>query len=85
MNLTQDQKGEFLKKFSSHAGCPICHGKSFTLEDTIYQLTEFTGKTMTFGGGVGLYPVVVIVCKTCGHTSFVNPMVSGIIKEEDIN
>jgi predicted nucleic-acid-binding Zn-ribbon protein len=83
MNLTEEQKQEFLNKFQRIDSCPICHGTSFTLPDTIYQLLEYAGKSMKIGSGVGLYPVITIVCKSCGYTHLVNPIICGILKSPD--
>jgi hypothetical protein len=85
MKLTEEQKNEFLRKYHTIAMCPVCHGKSFVMTDDIYQLTEFNGTTMNFGSGVGLFPVVAIICNTCGHTSLVNPIIAGMLKKEDVS
>ena len=80
MDKTLDEKKllAFLQeKWGSHP-CPMCSARQWILQNSPYQLMEFTpGVGLSVGGPV--IPVVPVICGNCGNTVLVNAIISGAI------
>lgn len=57
--------------------CPMCGGGPWTVQDSTFQLMEFSEGGLVLGGPV--LPVIPVVCTNCGNTVLVNAIVSGIM------
>jgi predicted RNA-binding Zn-ribbon protein involved in translation (DUF1610 family) len=57
--------------------CPMCGGGPWNVQNSTFQLLEFTEGGLTIGGPV--VPVVPVVCMNCGNTVLVNAIVSGLV------
>lgn len=87
MKLTKEQGVELLKKLTAEKPsqtCPLCGCQAFSVNDTVFNLTENTGKTLTIGKGVSFIPVISASCQKCGYMIFINGLISGIITDEDL-
>ena len=54
--------------------CPMCGGGPWQVQDSIFQLLEYSDGGLTIGGPV--IPVVPVACTNCGNTVLVNAIVS---------
>jgi hypothetical protein len=73
------------KKFINHLQekwkarpCPMCGSGPWNIQDSTYQLMEFTEGVLRIGGPV--IPVVPVICANCGHTVLVNAIISGVVQ-----
>lgn len=55
----------------------MCGGEPWSVQDKVFQLTEFHQGSMVIGGPV--IPVIPVSCGNCGHTVLVNALISGAI------
>ena len=60
--------------------CPMCLVGNFNLQDTIFELRQFSGGGLVVGGP--LIPVVPVICTNCGNTILLNAIFSGAMKPE---
>lgn len=61
--------------------CMICGSSQWTVSDKIHQLREYEDGGIITGSNI--FPVVPIVCRNCGLTIFINPVVAKVLKEEE--
>ena len=57
--------------------CPMCQAGNWNVQDSTYQLLEFSEGGLVLGGPV--IPVIPIVCSNCGNTVLVNAITAGIV------
>ena len=57
--------------------CPMCGGGPWNVQDSAFQITEFSGGSLVVGGPV--IPVVPVVCGNCGNTVLVNALVAKVV------
>jgi len=84
MKIGEEQKKIALEKLSSffRSSCPICAGNEWILNDTVFELREFSGGGLVIGGEASsIYPVIAVACKTCGHTHYFNAILLGVIQK----
>jgi len=84
MKLTEGQKNKAIEVLSGFlkSPCNVCQGKDWILNDTIFELREFQGGALVIGGKNSIFPVITVICKTCGNTLFFNAIQLGLIKKE---
>lgn len=86
MKLTKEQASSVISKFNNDKDkrrpCSLCGGNSWNLNNTIFELKEFTGTNMIIGGGISLFPVLVVTCNNCGNTLFLNAIKQGVIEPD---
>jgi hypothetical protein len=58
-------------------GCPMCGNGPWTVQDKVFQLSEYHEGNLVVGGP--LVPLVPVTCANCGHTVVVNAILSGAI------
>lgn len=85
MKLTEDQKNKVIETLSGFLGspCNVCQGKEWILNDTIFELREFQKGSLVIGGKSSVFPVITVVCKSCGNTLFFNAIPLGLIKKDN--
>lgn len=54
--------------------CPMCGAGPWQVQDSIFQLLEYSEGGLTIGGPV--IPVIPVACANCGNTVLVNAIVS---------
>lgn len=59
--------------------CPMCQKGPWSVQDKVYQLSEFHDGSLVVGGP--LIPVIPLTCSNCGHTVLVNALLSGAIPQ----
>jgi hypothetical protein len=74
---------EFLNQKWSGRPCPQCHVANWQVQDSAYQLMQFSGGGIVIGGPV--LPVVPVICGNCGNTILVNALMLGAIGQPDVN
>ena len=83
--LTKAQKSkirEWLKAHWKGAGeCPVCQTAAWKLSDHMITPILYSGKNVTLGGAA--YPMVMLICTTCGNTRFFNILIMGVLEEEE--
>lgn len=57
--------------------CPMCGKGPWTVQDKVFQLSEYHGGSLVVGGP--LIPLVPVTCTNCGYTVVVNAILSGAI------
>ena len=61
--------------------CPMCGKKEWNVVPDIHTLLGVDEEgNMTYGGK--FIPLVAVVCKNCGNTVFVNPIVTGVVIDD---
>jgi len=81
MPLTPEQRNRVVEKLRQFQGvevCSYCQSNEWNISDSIFELREFHGGSITFGGGI--YPVVPMTCAKCGNTLFFNAIMLGVIE-----
>lgn len=58
--------------------CPMCGVGNWNVQDSIYQLIEFSEGGLVIGGPI--IPVIPVVCTNCGNIQLVNAIVAGAVK-----
>jgi hypothetical protein len=67
----------FLSEKWKGRDCPMCGQGPWSVQDKVFQLTEFNQGSMIIGGPV--VPVIPVSCGNCGHTILVNALISEAI------
>jgi len=68
---------EHLQRKWANRPCPMCGIATWSVQDSTYQLIEFTQGALRVGGPV--VPVIPVVCQNCGNTILVNAIVAGVL------
>ena len=58
--------------------CPTCQGKSISLSPTIFELLEHIHPGESPAEPKHVYPVVVMQCRTCGHSLLFSAIALGV-------
>jgi hypothetical protein len=58
----------------------MCGTSQWSVQDKVYQLSEFHGGNLVVGGP--LVPVIPVSCTNCGNTVLVNAIIAGAIKPD---
>ena len=81
MATVEGQKAiEHLKEKWTSGSCPMCGSDNWNVQDSIFQLTEYSQGSMVLGGPV--IPVIPVICGNCGNTVLVNAIIAGVINLE---
>lgn len=75
MKVDQQKLNEYLKTLNPHV-CPLCGKGPWIIGDTIFYLNEYNENMVAIGGPS--FPVLPLVCSTCGYTIFINTIVTGL-------
>lgn len=78
--LDTDKMIKFLNDKWKNRNCVLCGNNQWTVSDTIHELREYQDGSLVIGSS-NIVPVVPIVCKNCGNTIFINPIIAGAVKE----
>lgn len=73
---------ELNQKWQQSQICPVCGKNEWQVNDTIFELPEFQGGNVVIGSGK-LYPVIPIMCSSCGYTIFMNAIKAGAVKLQE--
>lgn len=80
-NFDSNTMINFLSDKWKGRGCPMCGQGPWSVQDKVFQLTEFHQGNMVIGGPV--VPVIPVSCGNCGHTILVNALISGAISHSE--
>jgi hypothetical protein len=58
----------------------MCGSGPWSVQDKVFQLTEFHEGSVIIGGPV--VPVIPVTCGNCGHTVLVNAIVAGLMSPQ---
>jgi predicted nucleic-acid-binding Zn-ribbon protein len=58
--------------------CPICNNTQWSASESLAELRQFDKGNLVVGGKV--YPLLVLICKTCGYTLLFNAIKTGLVK-----
>jgi hypothetical protein len=61
------------KKWRAPVTCPVSQDNNWIIGDHVVTPVNWATKGLIVGGRV--YPQVMLICKTCGHTLLFNAMV----------
>ncbi len=82
MKLNEQQHNQLLShlksKWKAPADCPVCKNNDWEVSTEVYELREFHGGSMVIGGSSSIIPLSPIICKVCGNTVLINPLLAGI-------
>jgi len=76
--IDADKVIAFLSEKWKGRSCPACGQGPWSVQNTIYQLTEFNKDKVVIGGGP-VFPVIPVVCTHCGNTALVNAIAAGFV------
>jgi len=65
------------KQWKGDKLCPICKNNDWAISENLIELRPFQGGTIVLGGGV--FPLLSVTCKVCGHTLLFNAIVAKLI------
>lgn len=87
MKLTEDQGQRvinYILEKSNHRQitCPICGQHEWSVNNLVTEMREFQNGNLVVGGDSSIMPFVSITCNNCGHTLFINAIMSGIISPQ---
>lgn len=75
---------EWIIKNWKHGPCPVCTENQWQVAENFAYLTQYNpekGLTISSFGGP-FYPLLPIVCDSCGNTLLVNAIAAGFIDSE---
>ncbi|HHC6778578.1 TPA: hypothetical protein ACN33Q_004798 [Vibrio parahaemolyticus] len=82
MKLNQQQRDRLnqhlAENWQAPVACSVCRSNNWGVSDHVYELREFNGGAMTFGGSGGIVPLCPVSCNNCGNTVLINPLIAGI-------
>lgn len=64
-------------KWGSGRQCPMCGTKSWSVQDSTFQVSELNPAGLVVGGPI--IPVIPVICSNCGNTVLVNAITAGIV------
>ncbi len=76
--FNSDKMLSYLQEKWGDRQCPMCGKGPLTVQDKVFQLTEFHHGSLVMGGP--LVPIVPVVCNNCGNTILVNAIIAGAIQ-----
>ncbi len=59
--------------------CPLCTVGNWEVQDSVFELRQFSGGDLVVGTGP-IVPVVPVVCSNCGNTVLINALVAKLVK-----
>jgi predicted nucleic-acid-binding Zn-ribbon protein len=59
--------------------CPVCDHDAWQV-DGVFELREFDNGSLNLRGRI--YPVIVVACKTCGYSFWLNAVKAGVLEPE---
>jgi hypothetical protein len=68
------------KKWKAPPKCPVSQDNNWIIGDHVVTPMNYAGGGLVVGGRV--YPQVMLICGTCGHTMLFNAMVMGLFPPE---
>ena len=81
----QNQAIAFLEKvWTQGRTCPIDGTDDWVLQDVLVHIPSFRPKGLVVGGKSLAFPLVVVVCKTCGYVMTFSAVRLGLVKEKDV-
>lgn len=88
MKLSDKQAGKLRKHLEEttqgNEKCPICKNTELGVVNHVFELRESTQGAIRYKTGKA-FPVCPVVCTQCGHVSFFNPLVAGVMTTEDFS
>ena len=76
-NFNTEDFISFIGKQWGGRGCPMCGKGPWSVQDKVFQLSEYHSGNLVVGGP--LIPVIPVTCNNCGHTVMVNAILSGAL------
>ena len=68
------------QKWTGEASCPVSGDNNWIIADDFVQPMKYSAGGLTIGGRG--YPLVMVVCRTCGYTLFINAIIMGLLGDE---
>ena len=84
MTLTNEQKKKLEeallnKWFERGPNCPFCQGTEWEVNNTIYAIPDFESFQRKRVVPNQVYPVIIIICTTCGNSVMFSATKLGLI------
>jgi hypothetical protein len=84
MALTEKQRSRLLEALKQKwpvtvSACVICRANNWQVSDSVFELREYQSNVFGVGSGA-IYPVIPVMCGTCGHVIFFNAIKLGVIE-----
>lgn len=64
-------------KFPRPGPCPVCNTIKWSINDEIFEIPPYIINSP--GIGSPIFPVVALVCQTCGYTRFLSAVIAGVV------
>ncbi len=76
-NYNTERFIQHLKDRWSGRGCPLCGTSDWQVQDSVFELRQFSGGGLQLGGSI--IPLVPVICANCGNTVLVNALKAGVL------
>lgn len=77
MKVDEEKLRGFFDRLNYSFKCPICKNEYTVILTTIKELPCVTDT------GVGMEPLISVVCKNCGYTWYFNAKAAGLLEEAE--
>lgn len=71
------------EKWVADRVCPICNARTWSVQNGIAELREFSGGDLIVGGQQGIYPAYLVMCKNCGYMHLFNAIAAGLVEKSE--
>lgn len=68
-------------RFVRNYRCPISGDMNWTYGQHLVNPSAYTGAGTTIGGVV--YPQLMLICSTCGYTTYISATIAGILPQRE--
>ena len=75
---------EYLNKRDKIGTCAWCQEKNWLLLDNLVEVRPFCSGNFVIGGGVGVTPLMMVMCQNCKQILFFSPLAAGIIERNQV-
>lgn len=88
MKLNEDQTKlviDFFKRKDKNIlpACSFCNNKDWLISDTLFELREYNKGAMILDKGQQIFPLIALICRSCGQTHLFNALVLGVLEPQE--
>lgn len=73
---------QFLNEKWKNAKCPMCGAGNWNVDPHVVTTVSVENRSIQLGGR--FFPLIPVTCMNCGNTIFVNAIVCGVWKNDEI-
>lgn len=80
MKINKEKLIDVINQKWSTKTCPMCGRNNWSIDDDMMAMVSI-GKDLSVQLGGKIIPVTAVICRECGNTVFVNPIVISCIED----